>query len=174
MIFFQFLASSRKRLRKRLQVCVEPFFLPAFKIGEQRSSGGQHKLSVADGGLGRSRDDTRTEIAVPFRRLVVHHEAERTALHQLLMGEIRAFESAAVERCRQDVFVAARIVFGDDAQVAAIGQMDGHGVKQRPADGVGRVARAWLVEAHGVQYIPSRHLSAVLVARKSLGAVVVE
>ena len=89
------------------------------------------------------------------------------------MGEEWAAEGLAVEFDALDVFGLARIVLGQDAEGLVAGQVDGHLGEQGAADGIDGAARAELVEAHGVEDVPSRHLAAVFVARYTIGGIAI-
>ena len=80
----------------------------------------------------------------------------------------------AVQHNALHILVVAAIIMGYHLERLAIFQMNGRLVEQRASDGIYRLAGAYLIEAHRIQYVPCRHLSAVFIARKSVGVVEVK
>ena len=63
---------------------------------------------------------------------------------------------------------------GYDGKGLSVGQMDDGLLEQGATDAINRLTGAYLIEAHGVEQVPSRHLSTVLVTTQAVGIVEVE
>ena len=103
---------------------------------------------------------------------IAHGEHKFSALHDVVVGEERLGERFAIEFHALDILVFAAVVDGFYHKLLAVGEVDGYLVVQGATNRVNRLARTYLIESHSIEDIPSRHLSAVFVARKAI--VVVE
>ena len=115
---------------------------------------------------------------MPYKNLrlflwsVTHSEHKFATLHDVVVCEEWFGEFLAIQFHALDVLVFAAVVDGFYHKLVAVGEVDGHLVEDRTANRINRLARTYLIEAHSIEDIPCRHLSAVFVARKAV--VVVE
>ena len=103
---------------------------------------------------------------------IAHSEHKFSALHDVVVGEERLGERFAIEFHALDILVFAAVVDGFYHKLLAVGEVDGYLVVQRATNRINRLAGTYLIESHSIEDIPSRHLSAVFVAREAI--VVVE
>ena len=82
------------------------------------------------------------------------------------MRKERAYQFLAVQQHLLNILVRTTVVRGHHREFLSILKVHCRLVEQRATDGIERTAWANLVEAHGIQYIPCRHLPTVFITRK--------
>ena len=65
-------------------------------------------------------------VCLGFYRVVAHVDNDASSLHDATVHEERRFEQDIVETYALNVFVGARIVVGDNLELLAVRQVDGH------------------------------------------------
>ena len=87
------------------------------------------------------------------------------------MGKERNIQWFSVQQNRLNVLIGLRVVVGTDNESLAVGQINRHLLKQRTSDRINRLAGTYLIEAHGVQNIPCRHLTAIFITRQAVRSI---
>ena len=109
-----------------------------------------------------------------FGRLRPHLELEGTAAHDVGIHDVGAGIVLAVQTGALDVDVLVADVLGLDAECLAATDLHRDLGEERCAEDVLSAGRLHLIESHGREDVPSRHLSDILVAAETVGGIVVE
>src|SRR5438270_7357360 len=106
-------------------------------------------------------------VAAPLRWRLSHCEAQRASALNVCVTNHGNFQRLAVQLCRLDIQIACRVFRRGNHEGLAIRQVQGSLFKGWAADHV--VTRYWIhwIETHCSEYVPRRHLPAVLIAQNA-------
>ena len=125
----------------------------------------RHRKRGRDGRLGHG---------TPAGRARAHHEVDVRAAADVVVGDVGLVPLAPVDIHAADVEVLGAPVLGRHAYRPSAREVHRHPLDRRRADVVDVARRRRRVESHGVEKIPRRHLSAVVVAAQRPRLVAVE
>ena len=93
---------------------------------------------------------------------------QRTACYDIVMRKEWFIQWFSVQCHAFDILILFRVILSYHCKLFAIGQVYYGFIECGASDRINRFPRTYLIESHRIEYIPSRHLSAIFISRQSV------